>query len=458
VIAIVGAGFSGTMAAIHLRRILPPDDTIVLLERSGRFARGPAYAPTRAPHLLNVRAMNMSALPDAPEHFNTWLAQQLERSPAEAEHGPAGTFATRRLYGRYLRSLLYSEIREYGGKVRLVADDVLQIERTAATYRLICSSGRVVDCDGVVLAIGNLPSQTPPDGVVFRDPWAEGTTAGLRHGAPVLVVGTGLTMVDLVLDMHASGFAGPIIAISRRGLAPQAHAAVPAPWPGPAFSAAERVSLTALLRRVRAEVRRAAADGIDWRAVVDGLRPITAALWRGMPAAERQRFLRHLRPFWDVHRHRMAPGVAARVDVMLGSGALQLLRGRVTRLVANSKEAHVTLQLHGKPHPRKMRVQRLIYATGVRPAGEHTGLVQALLSSGLARLDPQGMGLTVTEGLDVIGEDDAPVHGMWALGPIVRGTFWECVAVPDIRVQARLVAQAVSQYLRETSRSDIRVT
>ncbi len=451
VVAIIGAGFSGTMAAIHLRHALPPDWIIVLLDRTGRFARGPAYAASDAPHLLNVRSVNMSALPDDPGHFERWLEGQAARWPGEVQVTQAGTFASRRLYGRYLRALLYDEMTQSGGRVRLCSDDVRGLVPAGNGWRLACASGREISAAAVVIASGNLPSSRPCDGVVFHDPWAPGATAGLRPGEPVLIVGTGLTMVDLALAMHARGFDGPIIALSRRGLVPQRHAAPGPPWPCPPFADDERRSLSALLRGLRRRVRDAAAQGVDWHAAIDGMRPMTAGLWQGLPPPERSRFLRHLRPYWDVHRHRMAPVVAEAFGGLLARGVLQLKRGRVmaTELQQGpaGSAARVQIQDRGASCTEAVVAQRVIHATGIGAGAAADGLVAGLIATGLARTDPHGMGLAVTAALQVTRSDGGVAPGLWALGPIVRGVFWECTAVPDIRVQAQTVAGAVAEYL-----------
>jgi len=445
VIAIIGAGFSGTMAAIHLLRTLPPDHTVLLCERSGRFARGLAFASSGTPHLLNVRSTNMSAFPDQPGHFEEWLDQRSVRAGAETVRTDAGRFATRRLYGSYLRALLFEALQRAPGRLQLQTEAVDGMVSTPGGYKLRCAGGREIEVAGVVLAVGNLPSRRHSDGVVFHDPWADDATSGLVASRPMLVVGTGLTMVDLALAMRKHGFAGPIVVLSRRGLLPQRHAAAGGTWPTPDFTAEERVSLLAMLRRVRAEVRAAAARGIGWRAVVDALRPVTVALWRGLPARERGRFLRHLRPYWDVHRHRMAPDVADAFEAMLAEDAVQVRRGRLGGVERHGDGAVVSWQPRGGGDAQTLSVQRVIFATGVPASDEGDPLIASLSRQGLARIEPQGLGLAVTEALQLVGASGAVTPGLWALGPLVRGVFWECTAVPDIRVQARMVAEEIAR-------------
>jgi uncharacterized NAD(P)/FAD-binding protein YdhS len=454
VIAVVGAGFSGTMAAIHLRRALPADHVVYLFDRTGRFARGPAYAQTDAAHLLNVRSVNMSALPDEPAHFEQWLSAQTRASPAEVEVTEAGTFATRRLYGRYLRALLYQEMTLSGGRVRLCADEVTELAPTPGRWRMRCASGREVIVDAVVLAAGNTRSGRPSDGVVCHDPWIAAASEPLRPDEPVLIVGTGLTMVDLALGMHARGFTGPIIALSRRGLVPQPHARPGASWQSLTEDPpAGRMSLVALLSQVRDEVRKAAQQGVDWRAVIDGLRPVTSIIWQRLPLDQRDRFLRHLRPYWDSHRHRMAPSVAAAYAKLVERGVLVVCRGRIRKVEISDRPqgrvAQVEIQHRGAACTQTRAVQRVIYATGIGAAAAEDGLIAGLVASGLARADRHGMGLDVTGTLEVVDRDGRRVPQLWALGPLVRGVFWECTAVPDIRIQAREIsAQIATQFIR----------
>jgi uncharacterized NAD(P)/FAD-binding protein YdhS len=444
-VAIIGAGFSGTMAAIHLRRVLPADHVITLFERTGRFARGPAYAATPTPYLLNVRARNMSALPDDPEHFDRWIAGQAANAPQEIRATAAGVFATRRLYGRYLRALLYQEMTQSGGRVQLCADEAVSVTPEGDGWRLHCATGREVAAASVVLAVGNLTARDAADGVVFHDPWTAEATAGLRPDEGVLIIGTGLTMVDLALGLRARGFGGPLIALSRRGLVPQRHLPPGPAWPCAPFTAAERGSARRLLRAVRGRVAEAAARGVDWRSVIDAMRPATAALWQGLPPPERARFLQHVRPYWDVHRHRMAPPVADGLAALLNAGGLRLHRGRV-RAVAIAdgplgRMAEVTIQDHGAAGTQVLAVQRMIHATGTGSGLAGDGLIGGLIGAGLARMDACGLGLEVTDTLHVVTRDGAAVPGLRALGPIVRGVFWECTAVPDIRLQAQALAE-----------------
>jgi uncharacterized NAD(P)/FAD-binding protein YdhS len=451
-IAVIGAGFSGTIATLHLLRRLPADQPVLLCERAPEFARGVAYAAGNAEHLLNVRASNMSALADDPNHFSEWLKRRAGRENDNILETDAGVFASRGLYGEYLRGLLDFALRETAGhaQLRLLPDDVVDIvAASGGGYELVGRGGQRIAVSGIVLAVGNLPPEEHADPRICANPWGEKAWRKLSGDAPVLIVGTALTMVDLAISMRRRGFSGRIVAMSRGGLLPKNHASVK-PWPTPHFTLAEERSLSLLMARLRDEVFAAAEQGVDWRAVIDSVRPVTAQLWKRLPLSERRRFLRHGRRYWDALRQRMAPPHADQIERMCQDGSLSVLAGRISGFETGADTIRVRYTPRGTGREEVLAVQRVIMANGLEHIDRtRDPLMQRLLERGLVRLDAQGLGLDVTDGLNVIGEEGRPAERIWALGPIVRGVFWECVAVPDIRVQASHVAVSVVARLRE---------
>jgi uncharacterized NAD(P)/FAD-binding protein YdhS len=256
-------------------------------------------------------------------------------------------------------------------------------------------------------------------------------------------------MVDVAVALRRRGFTGQIIAASRRGLLPTRHAPT-ATWPTPNLTLAEEGSLAQLMVRLRDEAFAAGEQGVDWRGVIDSMRPLTAQLWGRLPPVERRRFLRHARRYWDTHRHRMAPPTADQVDAMLADASLTVLVGRIHGFEPGPDTVRVRYTPRGGDGVETLRVQRVIIASFLDQIGRTRDvLMQRLLDRGMIRVDATGLGLEVTDGLNVVRDDGSADTHMWALGPIVRGVFWECVAVPDIRQQAAYAAVGVVARLRE---------
>jgi uncharacterized NAD(P)/FAD-binding protein YdhS len=436
-VAIIGAGFSGTLQAINLLRHDGPRAT--LIERAPEPGKGLAYGAAYPDHVLNVRASNMSALPDDPGHFVRWLA-------ANGREDAGATFVQRVTYGKYLRDQLEQALATSGDRLTLIQADVANVRQAGEGAEVALTDGRIIAADTAVLAVGNLPPHDPPgfgnslSAERYKsDPWDRSVPLGLSDDETVLLIGTGLTMVDIALLLESSGFKGRIVALSRRGLLPHRHDA-----PGPMHAKlAERPVATPseLVSLVRARGKE-----IGWREAVDELRPYTQAMWANGTDAERQRFLRHLRPWWDVHRHRLAPQVADRLAAMQASGQLEVVAGKTIAAAETSDGITVTWRRRGSDSPETLVAQRIINCTG--PQGDLTRTTEPLLATlqerGVVRPDPARLGLDVDGCARTIATDGTANEWLYALGPMTRGAFWEIVAVPDIRQQTWNLARRLS--------------
>lgn len=439
-VAVIGGGFSGCAAAIQILRRQPASH-VLLCDSGPGFGQGVAYSSAASPYtLLNVPAHNMSLYPDEPGHFTQWLGEQGSGVAEFLADSPTGVFATRQLYGRYVGDELRRIASLAGNESRLtlVRDRVVDLAPEGAGFEVRCADGRSYDVAAAVLAAGNLP---PPAkaGTRHVQAWAQAALEGLAPDRPVAVIGTGLTMVDVAAILDRQGFKGPIIAISRRGLLPQTHQPS-RPWATPEFSPGESRSTLRLYQRIRREITEAQAREVGWRGVIDSLRPITQKMWLDLPLEERRRFLRHVRAWWDVHRHRMPAPAAATIERMVAQGRLVIRRGRVMGVVEDDAEATITFRTRGEAQPEALRVQRVIDATGLASvAHARDPLIERLTERGLLTFDTLGMGIAVDADLNCVGRDGTPARNLRALGPIVRGIFWECIAVPDVRKQAQQI-------------------
>jgi uncharacterized NAD(P)/FAD-binding protein YdhS len=306
--------------------------------------------------------------------------------------------------------------------------------------------------DVAVLCIGNLPPRLPAaPGVetcsgprLIANPWNETSLARIQPTDAVLVLGSGLTMVDVAILLADRGHQGPILALSRHGLLPTEHAptrrALPSEGPdGP--PTARR-----LLRHMRAEIARAEHDGYDWRAVLDAWRERMPLLWHKLPIAERRRFLRHLRPIWDIHRHRMAPEIATQIRAMQASGQLEIRAGSIEAYQAGQDGIAVRFRNRGSNIEIRVVADWLVNCAGPALDFRHVQepLIQDLLARGLVRPEALGLGLETTRDLQLVGRNGRPNGSLFALGPLTRGTFWETTAVPEIREQGRSLAKRLA--------------
>lgn len=426
-VVIVGGGFSGAMLAARLAEL---GQASVLIERGEQVGLGVAYSTPLDDHRLNVRAERMSARPDRPADFTDWLALH---APAFAD--PNG-FAPRRLYGLYVQARLAEAEAARPGLIRRVKGEAVRIE----SETVLLADGARIPGRAVVLATGNPPPRPAVAGEGPRriaDPWRPDALAAIAPDDDVLILGSGLTMVDVVLALQAQGWRGRATVVSRRGLLPQAHGAhhdAPIDLPPEA--------LTGALSRRLASARRLARDH-GWRRVMEGYRPITAALWGAATIAERGRFLRHLRSWWDVHRHRIAPEIAAVLERLKAENRLTVVAGRAQAMAADRQAANLTVR------PRNGEVQAfsaawLIDCTGPGHDAACTPLTAALIAEGRARLDAVDLGLDLDAEGRVLHADGVADPGLFVLGPPARAAFWETIAVPDIRQRIEALARALA--------------
>ncbi|MCI0671750.1 MAG: FAD/NAD(P)-binding protein [Myxococcaceae bacterium] len=451
-VVIIGGGAGGTLLAVQLLRRARASLRLAWVDRAGAFGRGVAYGTADPCHLLNVSVARMSALPEDPTHFLGWLEQH------SIAAGP-GDFLPRGLYGRYLLELLSEAERRAGvrGALHRIHDEAvaLAVDEEGVGVRL--AGGRRIRARRAVLALGNAaPADlSVPDGGLFastrfvRSPWKLGALHGVAGPHPVLLVGTGLTAVDVVLSLRERRHRGPIHALSRHGFLPQAHAfshpqAPPLPTrPGP-------LSVRTLLRTFRARLVEAEARGASWRGLMDALRPWTPSLWKALSPVERRRFLRHLRPWWDCHRHRMAPQVAAAVEALQHEQLLRVHAGRLVRFALQEAGVEAVFRPRGRPDLRTLEVAYVVNCTG--PASDvgpgATPLVRDLLARGLARPDVTGLGLDTAEGALVDSSGWRSRH-LFALGPVRRGELWETTSVPELREQAAALAEQLLHDMAE---------
>jgi uncharacterized NAD(P)/FAD-binding protein YdhS len=440
-ITIIGGGASGTLLTINLLRNASGQPlTINLIERRKQIGRGVAFGTARDAHLLNVPAAKMGAFPEDVEHFHKWLRQNNHEYEATS-------FVPRRIYGEYLQEALTHELANLPENLclRMVDEEAVDIKQKDGKQLVKLRSGETISSERVVLAFGNFrpPHPSVPDKSFvsskkyFQDPWSPEMYQQIDPQESIFIVGTGLSMADIVLHLFRQGHQGEISAISTRGLLPAVHK-LGFSYPSFYDELKPLTRISDVLKVVRRHISAAHADSSDWRAVIDSLRPYTQELWLTLPLAEKRYFMQHLSRYWNVARHRMPAEAAAVLNSMQLNGKLEILKGRLQSISADPASGFRITYSQGDDTNTTIS-DVLINCIGSESNYERveSTLVQNLIRSGQIRKDSLSMGLDATPDGAIIDQEEKVSVTMYTLGTALKGILWESTAIPEIRMQAR---------------------
>ncbi len=452
-VAIIGAGFSGAMVAVHLARNAK-NLRLLVVDKGGAFGRGVAYSEGPVQHLLNVPAAKMSAFPDEPHDFLNWArARGGEIEGVETSQISTDAFLPRQVYGEYV-SDIFEKARVASNTIEIRQTEIIDVEDLGEALVLQDATGRKCTVAKLVLALGNFvpgdPSTRDRDfrrsARYLNSPWDPHTLHHLSGDEDVLILGSGLTGLDLLVSLSKIKHRGTMHVISRRGLFPQPHQKY-TPQPDRFHDRELPHTIRGLARLVRREVKAAVGQDINWRAIIDALRPHTQNLWKSLNIEERRRFMRHLRPFWESHRHRVAPPVLAMKDEMVQQGRLTNHRGRVTRIVQTQEGFEVNFVERATQEEKKLGVGFIINCTG--PECNYyklkDPLVVNLLARGLIHPDPLFLGLATAPNGALLNYLGQPSKRIFTIGSPQKGMLFETTAVPELRVQAQRLAEELSR-------------
>lgn len=458
VVAIIGGGVSGAATAFHLAQAnLGLAAQIIVFEPRDGLGRGLAYDTAEPAHRINVPAARMSLMLDEPDHFLRWIDDKAALlGDVDALRPDGNLFPRRSVFGDYINAMLQPLVNAGTVKHRRCA--VAHLLRDEQTWCLVDDAGTETRADIVVIATSH-PPPVAPGGLqtllkdhprFVPDPTRPGALDAIRPSDRVLVVGNGLTSADVIASLALKGHTGTITAISRRGLRSRGHAPVPQDPAGdfltnPAFTA------RTLVRNIRRAIREATAAGLTWHGVIDQVRAQGQSIWQILPLAERQRIVRHLRPYWDVHRFRVAPQVETALDEAIGAGRLEVLAGSVAKTTVEGEAIHCTLRLRRGP-----ALARTYDAVVVTTGPGHGGILASqpflteLSESGYLELDPTGLGLSCTRSSEAIGPGAGVTPSLLIAGPLARGTFGELMGLPQVTEHAAFIASIVAERLEVT--------
>lgn len=451
-IVVIGGGFSGTLTAIHLSRRLP-GVPVILLEETGDAGPGLAYHQADPSAWLNVPAGKMSAFQDQPNHFLHYARTVL------GEGVQAEDFLPRRIYGTYIKHCLGEA---QANNPLLTVDPRKAVDLTSVDdkgiARVILKDQTVIEASHVVLATGNQgsafssslwASHTLP----ARDPAA---IAKVQKGQSVLIIGSGLTMIDTVLDLDRRGDAAVIHTISRNGLLPQPYTPA-SPLELPDLDHLPDSNLRKALRLFRNAIREHEAQGGNWRDIFHAIRPSTPSLWQELSARDKVRFLRLLSPFWEVHRHQCPPETLSRIQALIASGKLVQHRGTIVTVEKSGDGVRMGLAARNRnAATRWIQADHVLDATG--PARDidtiRHPLIQNVLRRGFLKADAHRLGAETAADYRAVGRDNKPSRWLFVVGPMLRARYYEATAVSELRLHAATLASRIEQSWRANRAED----
>ncbi|HEY5203476.1 MAG TPA: FAD/NAD(P)-binding protein [Roseiarcus sp.] len=435
-LAIVGGGFTGAALATHGLTAATQPLSVDVIEPSAKLGRGAAYATTNADHRINVPSDRMSLFSSDPTHFTRWLFDNKWLPDPESADPLGRCFVPRDAFAAYSEAGLEKAARSAtSASLRHRQTRVVGLIRENDGFRVTLADRTSLHVDRVAICTGHVPSApcSIREGAArhprfIANPWAPDSLATIRRSDSVLIVGAGLTMVDVVATLARTDHQGPIVAISQRGLLPRGHGRFVDC--AHLFEGVRPATALELLRLVRAEIRQC-DDELDWQAVVDALRRRLPEIWPALPALERIRAVRRLLHFWDVHRFRIAPQGAAAVAGLTARGTLKVQRARAIEVDARQESLLARLRL-----PDGTIVDRafhsIILCSGASRNIRDNLLLANLIDGGLAQDDDVNIGLKVDGLSRLIDARGATQPHLFAFGPITRGTFGEMTGAPDI--------------------------
>jgi uncharacterized NAD(P)/FAD-binding protein YdhS/predicted metal-dependent enzyme (double-stranded beta helix superfamily) len=455
VVAIVGGGFTGVMAFANLFRFSSDANQplhFILIERQPAVGDGVAYRTRDANHLLNVPVGRMSAWPDMPEDFLTFARSECSLV------GP-GDFLPRSSYGKYVRDTMFERAIAAGEHIsaEILRDEVQVVTpQDPSRWRIETKGGNVIHADIAILAVGHRPPSDPlsarwsgPKNRLIKDPWASLVLSQIGRDESVTLIGSGLTAVDAILTLSRLNRTAPIIAVSRHGFLPKAHFHDEGEMERPAqlmdcwLDLARTPTVRGMMSTFRQQVKTFREAGIQWQQVLDSLRSATPRLWDLLTVKERSRFLRHVRPLWEIHRHRMPPFAAEIVHRLQREEKLEIAAGSLVSASADAQGIDVTFSCRGTSTVRSVRTCWVVNCTGPGAHNRHFThpFLRPLLDAGTLCDDELNLGLLTDDCGRAISSNGHVHSNLLIAGTLRKATLWESTAVPELRQQAQTAAR-----------------
>ena len=452
VMAIIGGGFCGMAVCVQLIRQATTPLIIKWIQDGKQPGRGIAYSSYNPNHLLNVAAGRMSLFPDEPDHFCHWLLSRKEYQEFQNQDLPS-LFIPRVIYGHYLEDTLHQHLqkKESHVQVECIFDEAVDIDFHQDHAVITLKQGEPVEAGSVILATGNEP---PADPIIqnrafydhqtgyFRNPWTSDSVVNVEKLEHVLIIGTGLTMVDTVCSLMENGFAGKITAVSTRGFEPLSHKKT-VPYTSILDEVKPGMPLKEIYHVFKKHIRAVLASGITGEVVVDAIRPLTQQIWFNLPLQEKKSFMHHLRHLWGVARHRLPSDIHGKIIAWKNEGRLRIISGRLFDLEQQHGSGIVAIIRQRKSgNMLTLKTDRVINCTGPQTdiRKMNRPLIRNLLKKGMIAPDEMALGMDALINGTLLDAGKKPSPYLSTLGGNLKGILWESTAVPELRIQARDLA------------------
>lgn len=443
-VCIIGGGFSGVSTAMQLLK-KNNKISITVINDNCIPPLGIAYSTSRKEHLLNVPAGKMSVFPDQPMHFSEWLKDNsLFQSNNEF------SFVPRLLYGKYLKDAFSPFLTD--NRLTLKNGKAISMEKRQHGYSVKLENGDIVEADFIILAMGNYFPAAPKlknndlfkHRHYFNNPWDDSYLNDLDTNDPMLLIGTGLTMIDCMLSLYSQGHKGKIIAVSPRGYIPMPHVLTDLHYPD-FYPEIKNKTLLETFKVVRKHLSLAEKKQIPWQSVIDRIRPHAKDIWQNFSLEDKQRFVSHVRHIWGLARHRLPVEVHKKMLALMHSGQLEILGGRLENIIIKDDNFLATMNLRKQTKQKNILVSRIINCTGPQLNYKELNdpLIVSLFEQNIISSNKLKMGIRALPDGSVIDNQAKVVPGVFAVGSMLRGDLWETTAVPELRVHAEIVASRI---------------
>lgn len=444
-VLVIGGGYAGASVAMELVRQSDDNISVALIERSGKFGAGVAYGTTHPEHLLNVPIKKMSAFADESDHFLNWAKEHISDFDGD---NLGDAYVPRMTYAKYLTDTL----SVYKNQIEFIEAEALDLDISDESVTCFCTQDIKINAKKAVWSLGNFSPANPylgegseslyGDHRYIANPWKSDAIYTLDEDADVTFIGTGLTAIDMIMSLYARGHKGKITALSRRGVMSQPHKPHEPQRDFVAEDSLIGCSLRQLMRAMRKEVKSLGCPDRDWRGVTNSIRPHTQALWAAFNLEDKNRFLRHVRPVWDSHRHRIALQSVENLDEMKARGQLKVIAAKGQTVDITQDKIELAYRLRGTDEVQSHTADLVVNCTG--PARRYTKnkapLIQNTLKKGYITEHETGMGL-------VCDAEGRICKNLYTLGISRVGELWESKTVGDTRVQAHRLAPVILQNL-----------